>query len=109
MDQFAAHTTTDVLDCFNEHKLDTFLIPGGFTSSWQPLDVSINKPFKQYLKDEWAKWFETDPIFTKKGNRQKPSYGALLLMVSNACLILAEKVNMIQNVNVFFLFSLNIF
>ena len=34
-----------------------------------------SKPFKQYYQEEWNLWMDDpNPIFTKSGNRQKPSY-----------------------------------
>ncbi len=56
------------LDSFKSHKLDSVkakllaentdraIIPGGLTSLVQPLDVSINKPFKDRLKNLWNAW-----------------------------------------------------
>ena len=41
-------------------KLKTHLvvIPGGLASQLQPLDVSVNKPFKGLMHEKWAKWTE---------------------------------------------------
>ena len=50
LDLFAAHKTPEVLDTFLANDIIVSLIPGGCTSLVQPLDVSINRPFKDILK-----------------------------------------------------------
>ena len=50
LDLFGAHKTQEVLDTFLANDITVSLIPGGCTSLVQPLDVSINRPFKDILK-----------------------------------------------------------
>jgi len=47
---FAGHKTEEVLDTFRAHDITPSVIPGGCTGLVQPLDVSINRPFKDILK-----------------------------------------------------------
>ena len=42
-----------------EHSTTHCVIPRGCTSKLQPLDVSINKTFKQILKGCWANFIHT--------------------------------------------------
>lgn len=35
----------------------SYLISGGMSSVFQPLDVSINKPFKLLVRNKWNQWF----------------------------------------------------
>ena len=46
LDSFRGHLTDSVKNRFNEKNTNLAVIPGGLTSKLQPLDVSINKSFK---------------------------------------------------------------
>ena len=50
VDLFAAHMTNMVLDTMRANDITVSMIPGGSTGLVQPLDVSINRPFKDNLK-----------------------------------------------------------
>lgn len=68
-DSFRPHITADIKRRLQSQKTDTAVIPGGLTSILQPLDVCLNKPFKDYVKTAWNKWLmEGEKTFTKTGN-----------------------------------------
>ncbi|GBB91038.1 hypothetical protein RclHR1_18130002 [Rhizophagus clarus] len=51
----------DYVDYINESRTDNLaVIPDGLTSVCQPLDVAINKPFKDNLRKEWHLWMVND-------------------------------------------------
>jgi len=50
MDLFAAHKTQEVLDTLWANDITLSMIPGSCTGLVQPIDVSINRPFKDILK-----------------------------------------------------------
>ena len=51
------------------------IIPGGLTCKLQPLDVSVNHPFKVYVREEWAKWMlEGKHTFTPSGRQRRATY-----------------------------------
>jgi len=50
LDMFGSHKTDKVLDTMRAHDITLSVIPEGCTSMVQPLDVSINRPFKDILK-----------------------------------------------------------
>ena len=52
-DSFSAHLTDTVKQQLRENKTATAVIPGGLTSLVQPLDVCLNKPFKDRLREKW--------------------------------------------------------
>jgi hypothetical protein len=55
-DSFRGHLEESVKQKFHENGFDLAVIPGGLTSICQPLDVAINKPFKDNLRKEWHIW-----------------------------------------------------
>ena len=50
MDAMTAHLTEDVTNRLKQIKTHLSIIPCGMTRKLQPLDVSINKPVKDYLR-----------------------------------------------------------
>ena len=58
MDSFKAHTTDAVKETLEEMNTKAPVIPGRCTSKVQPLDVCVNKPFKQLLKASWAQYLK---------------------------------------------------
>ena len=55
-DSFKGHLEESVKKKFRESGIDLAVIPGGLTSICQPLDVALNKPFKDNLRKEWHIW-----------------------------------------------------
>lgn len=73
MDQAASHKVDELSNLPNTEAL---LIPAGCTPLVQPLDVTLNKPFKTRMREQWKKWItlpEGEQNFTKKGKRQRVS------------------------------------
>ena len=50
LDMFCGHKTEEVLDTMRVHDITLSVIPGVCTGLVQPLDISINRPFKDSLK-----------------------------------------------------------
>jgi len=51
LDLMGSHKTPAILDLFRQNDITPSIIPAGCTSLVQPLDVSINKPFKGLMQD----------------------------------------------------------
>lgn len=69
-DSFRAHLGDEVKRHLKtEHNTDMAVIPGGLTSIVQPLDVCLNKPFKDRMREKWAMWMiDGEKSFTPAGN-----------------------------------------
>ena len=52
---------------------DLAVIPGGLTFVVQPLDVCLNKPFKDLIRQYWSACIiDGEKTFTKGGNMREP-------------------------------------
>lgn len=73
MDSATCHKTAAV----SRHKnITPILVPAGCTPLVQPLDVSINKPFKCKMREQWHAWInmpEEDHVLTASGKRKRVS------------------------------------
>jgi hypothetical protein len=58
LDTFWAHLTLTVSSVLKRQGVTLSVIPGGYTGYVQPLDVSLNKPLKDLIKEEQDKHFD---------------------------------------------------
>ena len=84
-DSFEAHVTDNVKAALKGENTDLAVIPGGLTSILQPLDVCLNKPFKDGVRRKWMQWM-SDGIheFTASGRQKKPSEELICKWISEA-------------------------
>ena len=72
-DSFRAHLSDNVKRVLKNSRTDVAVIPGGMTSLLQPLDVGVNKPFKDNLRQYWNEWMLAgNHTFTPAGRIRKP-------------------------------------
>ena len=85
-DQFRAHLTELVKEALKrDHQTTPAVIPGGLTSMLQPLDVSLNKPFKVNMKKLWQEWMSGgNAKLTPKGNFHRPDLALVVGWVKEA-------------------------
>ncbi|XP_069606515.1 uncharacterized protein [Ranitomeya imitator] len=60
LDQYKAHISECTKKRFKDVKTDLAIIPVDVTNQLQPLDVSINKPFKAFMREKWNDWMAAD-------------------------------------------------
>src|SRR6266540_183719 len=75
-DSFRGNLEESIKKKFHDSNIDLAVIPGGLTSICQPLDVAINKPFKDNLRKEWHLWMAGgDAGQTIGGNLRRAKFG----------------------------------
>src|SRR2546429_7798213 len=84
-DLFRGHLEDSIKKRFRESDVYLAVIPGGLTSKCQPLDVSINKPFKDHLRKEWHSWMAGGGAGeTVSGNLRRASLSDVCLWVKRS-------------------------
>ena len=92
-DMFRAHCCDSVKEKLKEYRTRQAVIPGGCTSVLQPLDVSINKPFKTYLRKLWNTWMVSgEKEFTKSGAMKRPGLSLAVQWVKEAWESISEDI-----------------
>lgn len=72
-DQFRSHIMKNVIDDVRSYNTDIAVIPSGLTSVLQPIDVGINKPFKDMMRIQWNNWLcDGEKTYTEGGGVRAP-------------------------------------
>ncbi len=72
-DMFRAQLVPEVKDRLKSLDTTMAVIPGGLTSLVQPLDVCLNKPFKDRMRTKWQAWMAEGKFqLTPAGNIRRP-------------------------------------
>ena len=82
---FQGHLANSVKRAVCQTNTNIAVIPGGLTSILQPLDISLNKPFKYRLWKQWNNWMiEGQKSSNPAGNMRAASLLTVCLWVLDA-------------------------
>jgi hypothetical protein len=84
LDEARAHMTSDVVKAISQCKTFLEIIPGGYTSKLQVLDVGINRPFKHYYEDQSEQFVRKWTYDHPPGEKAKPTRQDVAHWVWNA-------------------------
>ena len=56
-DRFKGQCTPGVLELLEKNDIDLVLVPANCTDQLQPLDISVNKAAKNFMRDKFQGWY----------------------------------------------------
>ena len=59
-DHFRGQLTAQVTDLLEKHNIQAVLVPACCTDRLQPLDISVNKAAKSFLRSEFQQWYSNE-------------------------------------------------
>ena len=84
-DSFRAHLSKPIRRTLQSLNTECAIIPGGMTGILQPLDVCINKPFKDRLRVKWQEWMITgEHTLTASGRTRKADLNVICGWIKEA-------------------------
>jgi len=72
-DNFKAQCTQELLTMLDDNFINVVLIPPNCTDRLQPMDISINKPAKDFLRGEFKSWYAKQVCSQFRGESEKAS------------------------------------
>ena len=67
IDNFKAQITAPVNALLEEHNIHVCLLPPNTTDLLQPMDISVNKPAKDFLKRKFQEWYSNQVMEQLEG------------------------------------------
>ena len=72
-DHFKGQCTHDLLQLLDSNNIDVVIIPANCTDRLQPLDLSINKAVKEFLRGKFQEWYASQVFKQRKGQVEDKS------------------------------------
>ena len=63
-DRFRGQCTGNIFQLLNANNIRVVIVPPNCTDMLQPLDLSVNKPAKDFLRRQFQSWY-SDQVFEK--------------------------------------------
>lgn len=92
-DNFKAQITSSILTLLDSHYVNVVLIPANCTDRLQPMDLSVNKAAKDFLRSQFRDWYahevssnleeEDSSIVDLKLSRIKPLHAQWMVALYN--------------------------
>ena len=60
MDNFKGQSTTEINELLEANDIHVSLLSPNTTDKLQPMDVSVNKPAKDFLKQRFEEWYASE-------------------------------------------------
>jgi hypothetical protein len=93
LDSYRCHMMASVVGMIQDLGVEVEHIPGGCTSLCQPVDIGVNKPFKNQIRQQWEQWMITEGL--ANGTTSPPTRENIIEWIQIATNYLLEQ--MVQN------------
>lgn len=70
LDEFKGQTTTRVLNLLQSNDFMYVIVPPNCTDRLQPLDVSVNRAAKQFLRSKFENWYADNIVAQKDTGKE---------------------------------------
>lgn len=81
IDNFKGQITPSCVSLLESYNIHTCLLPPNTTDRLQPLDISVNKPFKDYLRRKFNEWYSDQVMQQLRGKSDKVMILSRLILV----------------------------
>ena len=82
LDSYRCHMMASVVTIIQDLGVEVEHIPGGCTPLCQPVDIGVNKPFKDRIRRQWEEWMINEGLLT--GTTTPPTRGHIVHWTLNA-------------------------
>ena len=84
LDNYRPHLGADTISLAESMDTNICYVPGGCTGIAQPMDVSINAPFKKAFQEQWIQWRRSPAARKPDGRLMIPTRQHVIDLVSQA-------------------------